>query len=145
MRLTTRARYGVRLMVDLARHYGQGYIFLSDIARRQGISEKYLGNIVSVLKASGMVSACRGVHGGYSRAKQPAKISLKDIVRVLEKQSHLTGCVQKRSSCPRSNFCEVRRIWLQVEKYFYLSLASVSLQDVKRKCRVKPAINLKER
>lgn len=137
MRLTTRARYGVRLMADLSQHYGQGPVFLSDVARRQDMSEKYLGNIVSALKAADMVTARRGVHGGYSLAKRPDRISLKDIVCVLEKRAHLTGCIHNRRSCPRSSYCQVRNIWARVERSFYSSLASITLRDVNRKCRIK--------
>lgn len=137
MRLTTRARYGVRLMADLAQHYSPGPIFLSDISRRQDVSEKYLSNIVAALKAAGMVKARRGVRGGYSLAKRPECISLKDIVYVLEKRAHLTGCIHNRRSCPRSSFCHVRGIWARVEKSFYSSLSSITLRDVNRKCLIK--------
>jgi len=138
VRFTTRARYGVRLMIDLSQHYGQGPVFLKDIARRQDVSERYLANIVQVLKKKGMVHSFRGVHGGYVLAKKPVDITLKDIVCSLEKQAHLVGCVHKLRFCSRANSCQARRVWMQVEKCFYSALASITLKNACKKCRMKP-------
>jgi biotin operon repressor len=83
MKLSTRGRYGVRFMFDLASHYGEGPIFLKDIAQRQGISEKYLWHLVTTLKAAGLITTVRGAKGGYYLSRSPQDINLMDVVRVL--------------------------------------------------------------
>lgn len=98
MKLSTKGRFGVRLMIDLALHSGRGPLLLKDIARRQGISEKYLWNLINPLKTVEHVRSIRGAHGGYRLAKQPAEISLKDIMRVLEGCLCLVDCVENPSS-----------------------------------------------
>ncbi len=80
MKLSTRARYGTRLMLKLALRYGKGPVFLKDIARAEEISEKYLSQIIIPLKGAGLVRAFRGAHGGYTLARAPDRIKLKDIV-----------------------------------------------------------------
>ena len=84
MRTSTRSRYGVRLMLELALSHGKGPIFLKDIARRQEISDKYLSQIIIPLKSAGLVSSHRGAHGGYVLQREPARITIREIVEVLE-------------------------------------------------------------
>lgn len=76
MKITTRVRYGVRLMLDLALNYGKGAKVLKDLAQKEGISEKYLSQIISPLKSKGLVSSGRGAHGGYVLAKAPNEITV---------------------------------------------------------------------
>ncbi|MBC8227953.1 Rrf2 family transcriptional regulator, partial [bacterium] len=83
MKLSTKGRYGVRLMIDLAIHYGEGNV-LKDIAERQEISEKYLWNLTVPLRIAGLINSTRGPRGGYTLAKHPSEITLKDVVHVLE-------------------------------------------------------------
>jgi len=80
MKLSTKGRYGVRMMIDLAAHYGEGPVLLRDIAKREEISEKYLSNLVNPLKAIGLLEATRGIHGGYVLGKAPAEITMKEII-----------------------------------------------------------------
>ncbi len=79
MKLSTKGRYGVRLMIDLAAHYGEGPVLLREIAKREEISEKYLSNLVNPLKSMGLVEATRGVHGGYVLGKAPTEITMKEV------------------------------------------------------------------
>ena len=102
MKLSTRGRYGVRLMLDLALHYGEGPIFLKDIAERQGISEKYLWQLINPLKTTGLINSQRGAHGGYVLGKAPERISLKEILQILEGSLCLVDCVDNPSFCERS-------------------------------------------
>jgi Rrf2 family protein len=93
MKISTRARYGTRLMVALGAHYGQRPVFLKEIAKAEEISEKYLSQIIMPLKAAGLVNSFRGAHGGYVLSRTPAQISLKDIVGALEGDFNLVGCL----------------------------------------------------
>jgi Rrf2 family protein len=84
MKLSTRGRYSIRLMIDLALYGADGAVFLKDIARRQEISEKYLGHLVPLLKSAQLIHATRGANGGFTLAKSAVDISLKDIVAAVE-------------------------------------------------------------
>ncbi len=76
MRLSTRARYGTRLVLELTLNFDRGTIFLKDITKKEEISEKYLSHLVIPLRASGLISSSRGAHGGYKLAKSPSQITL---------------------------------------------------------------------
>ncbi len=127
MKLSTRGRYGVRLMIDLALHYGNGPIYLKDIAGRQGISEKYLWQLINPLKAAGLVSSTRGAHGGYALAKEPKGISLKEILQVLEGSLCLVDCVDNPASCERAASCISRDIWGEASRGMQRTLADTTL------------------
>ena len=111
MKLSTKGRYGVRLMIDLAAHYGEGPILLREIAKREEISEKYLSNLVNPLKAAGLVEATRGVHGGYVVGKAPTEITLKEIVEILEGPLCIVECVEKPAFCDRTERCIAHDLW----------------------------------
>jgi Rrf2 family protein len=111
MRLSTRSRYGVRLMLALALNYGQGSVYLKDIAKSEEISEKYLGQIIIPLRSAGLVISSRGAHGGYSLAREPSRINLKEIVDVLEGGTCLVDCVKNPDACSRVSTCVSRDIW----------------------------------
>ena len=110
MKLSTRSRYGLRLMLALARNYGKGNTFLKDIAREEEISEKYLSLIIIPLKGVGLISSVRGSSGGYALAKEPSQITLKDIVDVLEGDC-LVDCLKDPKVCPRVSTCASHDIW----------------------------------
>src|SRR4030042_540461 len=94
MKLSTRTRYGVRLMVALALNYGKDPVFLKDIAKGENISEKYLSLIIIPLRGVNLVNSVRGAHGGYNLSKEPSQITLKEIVDVLEGECSLVDCVK---------------------------------------------------
>ena len=127
MKLSTRGRYGVRLMFDLALHYGSGPIYLKDIAERQGISAKYLWQLINPLKSTGLVNSTRGVHGGYVLGKEPERISLKEILRVLEGSLCLVDCVDNPSLCERAPSCVSREIWGETSKGMQQMLENTTL------------------
>lgn len=137
MKLSTRGRYGVRLMFDLADHYGKGPILLKDIAARQGISEKYLWQLISPLKNIGLIHSTRGARGGYELARPPAQINLKEIVSVLEGPIHLVGCVGDPSLCERDDSCVVKEIWHEVSIKLQGILASYTLEDLLERQKIK--------
>jgi Rrf2 family protein len=130
MRLSTRARYGTRLMLELALNFNQGTVFLKDIAQKEEISEKYLSHLVISLKASGLISSSRGAHGGYRLAKPPSQITLMDIVQILEGNLSLVECVKNPSICSRVSKCATRDIWGKLDEKISDVLSSVTLEDL---------------
>jgi len=130
MKLSTKGRYGARLMLDLAVHHGKGQVLLKDIAKRQEISEKYLGHLMPPLKAVGLINSSRGAHGGYSLNKSPKKITLGQIVRAVEGDMSIVECVSSPDVCDRVDFCVTRDIWNEISKKVADVLDSVTLQDM---------------
>jgi Rrf2 family protein len=137
MKLSTRARYGVRLMLELGLKRDQGQVFLKEIAREESISEKYLSLIIIPLKAAGLVKATRGAHGGYTLARPSSEITLKEIVDVLEGGTCLVDCVKDPASCPRSDTCASRDLWTILSNGISDTLGSYTLEDLVRKSREK--------
>ena len=112
MKISTKGRYGLRAMIDLALHGAGGYpVYLSEIARRQGVSEKYLEHIFSALHKGGLVKSQRGRNGGYMLGRMPETITLSDILTILEGPCSLVGCVDDTGLCPRSDICVTREVW----------------------------------
>jgi Rrf2 family protein len=137
MKLSTRARYGVRLMFELALNSSKGSVYLKDIAREENISEKYLSLIIIPLKAAGLVNSTRGAYGGYTLAKSPSDISLKEIVNILEGGTCLVDCVKDPSVCSRSDTCVSRDLWTILSDKISQTLGSYSLEDLVRMSREK--------
>ena len=133
MRLTTKGRYGTRLMLDFALHFGDKPVFLKDAAKRQEISEKYLWHLIPPLKNAGLITSVRGAHGGYSLARPPAQITLKEILLTVEGPISFVSCVGDSSACTRSEMCGTRDIWRELSEKFLQMLESVTLEDIVEK------------
>lgn len=127
MKLSTRARYGVRLMIVLAMNHGQRPVFLKDIAKGENISEKYLSLIMIPLRSAGLVNSIRGANGGYTLAKDPSQISMKEIVDVLEGNFCLVDCVKDPSACPRVPICVSRDVWAMIDGQISETLSGITL------------------
>jgi Rrf2 family cysteine metabolism transcriptional repressor len=130
MRLSTRGRYGTRLMVDLAQHYAEGPIPLAEIAKRQDLSAKYLEQLIMLLKGAGLIRSVRGRRGGYVLAKKPAQISVGEIVEALEGKLSLVDCVLDPDLCYRAEECPTRDIWVGITDVVKKELYSLSLGDI---------------
>jgi len=130
MKLSTKGRYAIRAMLDLAQHYGEGLVLLKDIARRQEISERYLEHLFLALKAAGLVSSVRGARGGFALTHPPADVKLIDIVRICEGQISIVECVTDPEYCTRSQRCATRDIWREVKEAVEGILDSLTLQDL---------------
>lgn len=130
MRISTRTRYGLRLMINLALNYSKGYAFLKDVAKVEGISEKYLSLIVIPLKAAGMLSAIRGVHGGYILSKHPSKISVKEIAEILEGDLSLAECTKNEKYCVKTKYCASYDIWSDLSEKMAEFLNSITLENL---------------
>jgi len=135
MKLSTKGRYGVRLMFDLALHHGSGTVSLKDVAGRQGISEKYLWHLIPPLKNAGLINSTRGSHGGYVLARHPAEITLREILTVLEGPMSLVECIDKPSLCERADTCVAREIWTEVADKMLQSLESFTLEGMMEKLK----------
>jgi Rrf2 family protein len=141
MKLSTRGRYGVRLMLELALHYGEGPILLKEIAKRQGISEKYLWQIINPLKTTGLVTSQRGMHGGYTLGKAPEVITVKEILQILEGSLCLVDCVDNPSLCERAPSCITRDIWGEASRDMQRSLQNTTLAVMVERQRRRTEVN----
>lgn len=132
MKLSSKGRYGARLMLDLALHYGNGngLVLLKDIAERQEISEKYLGHLIAPLKAVGLINSSRGAHGGYTLAKAPQDITLAEVVQAVEGNLSVVECVSSPEVCSRVEVCVTRDIWSRLSEKITEVLDSTTLQDM---------------
>ena len=137
MKLSTKGRYGTRLMLDLALHYGEGLVFLKDIAKREEISVGYLEHLIPPLKSAGLIKSSRGAHGGYSLAKEPSEINLREIVQVLEGSLSPVDCIDSIEVCQRSRQCVTRDIWVELGEKILETLENVTLNDLVEKKRNK--------
>jgi Rrf2 family protein len=124
-------------MIDLALHYGEGPILLKDIAERQEISDKYLWQLIPPLKNVGLVTSFRGAHGGYTLAKAPREITLKDIVTTVEGPLHLVDCVDDPALCGRVDICASRDLWDEIAQKVSQVLESFTLEELAAKQREK--------
>ena len=130
MKLSTRGRYGTRLMVDLAQHYADGPIPLAEIAKRQDLSAKYLEQLIILLKGAGLIRSVRGRRGGYVLARKPGKISVGEIVETLEGKLAVVDCVLDPELCYRADGCPTRDIWVNMTDVIKKELFSLSLGDI---------------
>ncbi|MFZ5448903.1 MAG: RrF2 family transcriptional regulator [Thermodesulfobacteriota bacterium] len=133
MKLSTRSRYGTRLMLDMAQHYNQGPIQLGDIAKRQEISVKYLEQIIIPLKKAHFIETVRGPKGGHLLARPPEEITVAEIVALLEDSAGLTECTERAEVCRRSDTCPTRLIWKEASQAMFNTLKSISLADLVEK------------
>jgi len=136
MKLSTRSRYGTRLMLDMAEHYNNGPIQLMIIAQRQGISVKYLEQIIIPLKKAQLIKSMRGPKGGHSLARPPEEITVGEIVTVLEEKASLVECSHNRDACERSSFCPTRHIWQEAAQALFERLESYTLADLLKRTKI---------
>lgn len=131
MKISTKGRYALRMLLDLAEHQNSGYIALKDIAERQNISKKYLEQIVPLLNKTDILKANRGFQGGYMLAKSPDKYTVGDILRITEGSLSPVACLeQKPIQCERSADCPTLQIWQGLERVINEYLDSITLQDI---------------
>ena len=136
MKLSTRTRYGVRAMLELAENYNKKPLHLNVIARNQEISVKYLEQLMTVLKAAGFVRTVRGSKGGYVLAKSPSRIKISDCFDCLEGHVITTDCVDNKKYCSRSTDCVTRLLWAEIQNAVRTILESTTLQDLVEKRKV---------
>lgn len=130
MKLSTRSRYGTRLVLDMAERYQEGPIQLGAIAKRQDISVKYLEQLIIPLKKAQYVKSVRGVKGGHMLARSPDAITVGEIVALLEGGVNLTDCAENPDACKRSEKCLTRIVWKEATQAVYAKLNSITLADL---------------
>ena len=131
MKLSTRGRYGLKAMVDLALAYGQGVLIsTASLAQQQEISEAYLERIIASLRKSGLVTATRGAQGGYILSRSPEEISVFDVLNVLE-ETTIADCVSiGRIKCKNACSCSARPLWLKLQNRINEVLSVTTLRDM---------------
>jgi Rrf2 family iron-sulfur cluster assembly transcriptional regulator len=130
MKLSTRSRYGTRLMLDLAQHYHEGPLQLGDIAKRQAVSVKYLEQIIIPLKKAHYIESVRGRKGGHVLTKPPEEITVGEIVALLEESSGLVECAQDAKVCERADICPTRLLWKEAYEAMFDRLEAITLADL---------------
>jgi Rrf2 family protein len=134
MKLSTKTRYGARILIELALHGQQKPVQVSRIASRQKIPVKYLEQILRELKLSGMVESVRGPKGGHMLVEDPSRISLGYIVRLLEGQTDLVDCISFPENCDMASECLVRNAWHEATSALYQKLDGISIADLIHPC-----------
>ena len=130
MRLSTRSRYGTRMMQDLAQHYDKGPVRIGEIAKRQDMPVKYLEQLIIPLKQGNLIRSVRGPKGGHMLARPPEEISIGQVVKALEGGIELAGCIENPGECERSSSCLTRGIWEDASKAMYDKLNSITLSKM---------------
>ncbi len=131
MKVSTKGRYAIRMLLDLAEHKNEGYIALKDIAERQNVSKKYLEQIVAVLNKSDFLKTNRGYQGGYMLAKAPDKYTMGEILRITEGSIAPVACVEREEiDCERAAVCPTLSLWQGLYKVISDYLDNITLQDL---------------
>ena len=130
MKISTKGRYALRMLLDLAEHQSEGYIALKDIAERQKISKKYLEQIVPILNKSDVLKANRGYQGGYMLAKDPSQYTVGEILRLTEGSLAPVFCAECPGDCKRSPDCPTLPVWQGLYRVTNEYLDGITLQDI---------------
>ena len=131
MKISTKGRYSLRLLVDLAQHRNEGFVSLKDISERQDISKKYLEQIVALLNRPDILRANRGNKGGYMLAKEPEQYTAGQILRITEGGLSPVSCLEDDTNrCKRSGFCKTLPVWQGLDKVINKYLDSITLGDI---------------
>ena len=136
MKVSTRGEYGVRAMVALAHHYGDGPLSIAEIARQSNIPPAYLEQLIAPLRRADLVTSRRGARGGYILSRDPSEIRVGDVYRVMEGPVAPMDCVSEDLTdqiCPLIDGCETRPIWVKVRDSIVEALDSTTLADLARK------------
>lgn len=130
MKLSTRSRYGARILLELARESDGKPIQVSEISRRQNIPVKYLEQLIRTLKKAGLITSVRGARGGHILSCKPEAISLGAIVRLFEGQHELVKCISSPDVCHMADNCRVRLAWKEATEALYESLDTITIGDL---------------
>jgi len=131
LKVSTKGRYALRMLLDLAEHKDDGFIPLKDIAQRQDISKQYLEQIVSIINSSGALRANRGKQGGYMLAKEPSEYTVGQLLRITEGNLAPIACLEdKVNQCERVKKCKTLSMWKGLNKVIADYLDGITLQDL---------------
>lgn len=132
MKLSTKGRYGLKAMFELALHYGEGPIALKIIAESQDISEHYLEQLIAVLRKNGLATSVRGAQGGYLLNGNPKNITVGDVIRALEGDVAPSECVldENTGKCLKEDCCVTKNVWIKIRNSINEVIDSITLQDM---------------
>lgn len=131
MKISTKGRYGVRIMLELALDCEQDLLTVRQIAQRQDISEKYIEQIISLLNKAGLVRSFRGAQGGYRLARSPHAITVSEILHVTEGKMNLVGCLSESAgACNRKNECITNEVWREMRDALETVAGGITLADL---------------
>jgi len=131
LKVSTKGRYALIMLLDLAEHKNEGFISLKEIAERQNISKQYLEQIVSLLNTSNILRTNRGKQGGYMLAKQPSECTVKEILRITEGSLAPISCLEENVNlCDKIDSCKTIAMWTGLNKVISDYLESITLQDM---------------
>ena len=131
MKISTKGRYSLRMLIDLGEHKNSGFISLKDISQRQGVSKKYLEQLVTLLNRPGILHTSRGNKGGYMLAKNPDNYTVGEILRITEGGLSPVACLENKPNlCRRKDICKTLPMWQGLEKIIYNYLDGITLQDL---------------
>ena len=133
MKVSTKGRYGLRTLMDIAIHQENGPVNLNEIAERQSISAKYLWQIVNLLKTAGFVRGTRGPNGGYTLLLDPSEITLIHVIETLEGPLSLVECVDSTGTCSHTEDCVAHSVWTEVSQAIRSSLQKITLAEILRR------------
>jgi Rrf2 family cysteine metabolism transcriptional repressor len=142
MKLSTRARYGTKALLEIALHWGEGPVLLKDIAQRQQIPLPYLERLIRPLVQAEIIKSTRGTRGGVSLLKHPKEVVLSEVIQLLEGSIAPVACVDDPNLYPRSDLCVTHDIWAEVKKAMDRVLESTTFEDLVE--RQKQKWNLKQ-
>jgi Rrf2 family transcriptional regulator, cysteine metabolism repressor len=132
MKLSTKGRYGLKAMFDLAQNHGEGPIALKNVSQRQGISDHYLEQLIASLKKAGLVRSIRGAQGGYTLSRKPEQITVGEVIRALEGDLAPADCVSTEDplQCSEAGCCVTQPIWRKIRDSINKVIDSITLQDM---------------
>ena len=130
MKLSTRGRYGIHAMYDLACNYNSGPQPIKAIAERQAIPEAYLEQLFAALKRDKLVNSLRGAQGGYTLARAPEEITVGDVLRTLEGGLNLVDCLLEEDTCGKSCACPSRIVWMKIRDGLNAVVDGITLRDM---------------
>ena len=130
MRISTRGRYGLRAMLELAHGFGQAPMLMETIAQRQRLSRKHVHTLLTALRSAGLVRSVRGRGGGFVLSRPPKSIRLSEVLIALEGPLSLVECVGDPTACERADTCVARRVWQALSRAVTTMLSSVTLQEM---------------
>ena len=142
MQLTTRSRYGLRMLLDIALHGDERPVRIQDIAKRRHISVKYLEQLIRALKKAGFIHSKRGPRGGHLLALPPEDIRVGDVVRALESRPELTECIGNPETCQIAGDCVTRQIWARATESLFRELDAVRIADLLAQARKSEGLGL---
>ena len=132
MKFSTKIRYGIRTMLEIALHGDKDGILQKEIAKNQGLSFKYLDQIISALKASDLISTVRGKKSGYKLTREPSEITMLDIHNAFEPGLSIVDCLSEHIDCPSEKNCASRNLWKGLNSHIENYLAQTTLEDLKK-------------